>query len=63
MQVQYRITVGLYKCITSVYYIFVAMSMVGSQASEESKQSELHCKHYKFWYAPCTEKKLVILTF
>jgi len=26
------------------------MSMVGSQATEESKQSELQCKHLWFYY-------------
>jgi len=32
-------------------HIFVAMSMVGSQASEESKQSELQCRHFWLYYS------------
>jgi len=36
---------GVYN-VKLVCCIFVAMSMVGSQASEESKQSELQCKYF-----------------
>jgi len=30
--------------------VFKAMSMVGGQATEESKQSELQCKYLWFYY-------------